>query len=191
MKTAEKIQTLLSGRDWIPSSREATPEELFHLHDLYNELFFGQELMDEQAILQLISQKLLHIFIVLKTHVRGAEEPKMCGFFAGNFLSQAGLANVMAGRKDGRNFEVSDLVSSIEDATAIYIGAIGGRTLRDRGFIMAELIERSRTVPNVKILSRPTTPEGKRIAAKYGWAPLVGPDGQELEVWEGQRTLAA
>ena len=187
MKKAQKIAALLAATDWVPTSRKPYLEELEELSALYKSLFFGHQLMDEAAILELIQQDLLQVYIVHKERRTGPKDTQTCGFFAGHFLSQAGLAAVLAGRKGGRRFDPEDLVTTMEEAAAIYIGAIGGRSLRDRGFIMAELLGRSSTAPDVRILGRPATAEGKRIAAKYGWTPIIGPDGQELEVWEGTK----
>lgn len=189
MNKAKKIDAILAASDWVPSSRKPHLDELPSLGALYQELFFGQQLMDQAAILELIRKNLLQVYIVLKERVTGTKEVRTCGFFAGQFLSKTGLKNVLEGRKDGRRFDVEDLVETMEEASAIYIGAIGGRTLRDRGFIMAELLRRSQTAPDVRILGRPTTTEGKRIASKYGWTPLIRPDGAPLEVWEGTKRI--
>ena len=188
MKSTSKMTRLLSGGGWIPTSRPAKIEELSSIHRLYSDIFAGHQLMPFPVFEDLSTNNLLTTYIVFKT-LAEQNRREISGYFALQYLSPIGLENVVSGRKDGRFFDSKDLTSDLNSASAIYVGAMGGRTFQDKGFVLTELLHQSQKAPHLRLLGRPATPDGRRVARKYGWSHIPGPDGKPLEVWEGVRPL--
>lgn len=180
----------LSGGAWVSFSRQIKHDEIQIVYGVYTNLFLGHQLMPLQIFRYLVERRLLNCYVVFKEHVTGDREKRLCGFFVMHFMSETGLQRLLSGKTDGRHFDSEDLVADQTEAKAIYFGALGGRTHHDRACVMNELLRLSRDIPDVRLLARPATPDGVRIAKKFGWTPLKA-DWHEttLEVWEGKKPL--
>jgi hypothetical protein len=186
MKFSLRVVNYLSGGSWVPFARLATESEFKPTYDLYAELFKDQVTMPYQVAHSLFERNLLHLYVVYKERMTGDRERRICGFFAINSLSEAGLRNVTTGRKNGRHFDSSDLVDDPAKASAIYVGAMGARLMMDKAYTMRELLRLAFELPDMRLLGRPSTTDGRRIAKKYGWRPLEGQKpGVLLDAWEG------
>jgi Ceramidase len=134
-----KMSEYLSGGSWFPYSRPPHPNEYMTIYNLYTDVFAAQQDSPSYEMLEtLMSNNLLHAFIVFKQRIKSGDQ-SICGFFVIQYLSHDGLNAILGGTKDGRHFDRLHLTTDGATASAIYLGALGGKGRMNQGFVVSQL----------------------------------------------------
>lgn len=97
---------------------------------------------------------------------------RLTGYFCALPLTDEAAAALKSGKMTGAAIGSRHLTARAEDSACIYIGAVAGRGPYPKGMIVRELkyyLQNQLAKKNVELVTRPISPDGERLARKYGF----------------------
>lgn len=108
---------------------------------------------------------------------------EITGFYSILPLTDIGLTHVLSGQLDGRSFTTDHISENSDKASAFNIGVIASKGRREKHKAIGSLITavtQLRDQRPVPLLTRPTTPEGLKLATRRGFVAIDGSGTRDM-----------